>query len=96
MGVAGGKLLPLPEYSIIQPAVIATRESPQAHLGLAVRLIGGQELPAQGGIHITDYSAELGFEDGLEIDVLGIGYPLYGELFPEHVTAYKAELPEAE
>jgi len=95
MGVAGGKLLPSPEYSIIQPSVIATRESSQAHLRLVVRLVGGRELPAEGGVHITDYSAELGIDDGLEIDVFGIGYPLYGELFPEHVAAYKAQFSKA-
>src|SRR5512133_4403840 len=95
MGVAGGKLLPSPEYSIIQASVIARREGSQAHLGLVVRLVGGRDVPAQGGVHIADYSAELGIEDGLEIDVFGIGYPLYEELFPEHVAAYKAQFSKA-
>ena len=89
MGVATGKLLPLPEYRLIQPAVIAKRQGSQAHLALAVRLVGGIELPSAGGVHISDYSDDLGIEDGLEVDVLGIGYPLYEELFPEHVAAYK-------
>jgi len=96
MGVAGGRLLPSAEYPTIQPSLIATREGSQAHLGLAVRLVGGRELPAQGGVHITDYSAELGIEDGLEVDVLGIGYPLYRELFPDHIAAYRGRFPEAE
>lgn len=82
-------------YSIIQRSVVATCEESQAHLGLVVRLVGGRDLPAQGGVHITDYSAELGIEDGIEIDVLGIDYPLYGELFPEHVAAYRAQFPNA-
>jgi hypothetical protein len=92
MGVAEGKFLPSPAYARIQPAVLAARESSQAQLSLTVRLIGGQVLPAQGGVHILDYSDELG-ADGLEVSVLGIGYPLYEELFPEHVAAYRAQLP---
>jgi hypothetical protein len=32
---------------------------------------------------------------GLEIDVLGIGYPLYEELFPKHVADYKARFTKA-
>ena len=91
MGVAGGKLLPSPEYAKIQPSVIAARESTQEHLGLLVRLVGGQEPPAQGGVHIIDYSVEPGVEAGLEVEVPGIGYPLYEELFPGHVEDYKAQ-----
>jgi hypothetical protein len=95
MGVAGGKLLPSPEYAAIQPSVINTREGSQAHLALVVRLVDGRDLPAQGGVHITDYSAELGLEDGLQVEVLGIGYPLYEELFPEQIAAYKAQIAKA-
>ena len=94
MGVAGGKLLPSPEYSIIQASVIDTRENSQVHLELVVRLAGGQK-PALG-VHITDYSDELGIDDGLEVDVVGIGYPLYGQLFPDHVAAFKAQFLKAQ
>jgi hypothetical protein len=95
MGVAAGKLLPSPAYGAIQPSVVAAREGSQAHLSFVVRLVAGGELPAQGGVQILDYSAELGAE-GLEVHVLGIGYPLYEELFPEHVAAYKAQFLKAE
>jgi hypothetical protein len=90
MGVAEGKFLPSPAYATIQAAVVAARERSQDHLSLAVRVAGGCNLPAQGGVQIIDYSAELGV-DGLQVCVLGIGYPLYGELFPQHVTAYKVQ-----
>ena len=92
MGVAMGKFLPSPAYATIQPAVVALREGSQAHLSLVVRLVGGLALPAQGGVQILDYSAELG-ADGLEVSVFGIGYPLYERLFPEHVAAYDAQFP---
>jgi hypothetical protein len=89
MGIAAGKFLPLPAYAEIQPSVVAAREGSQAHLSVVVRLIGGEELPAQGGVQILDYSAELG-ADGLEIEVLGVSYPLYEELFPGRHPAYVA------
>jgi hypothetical protein len=95
MGVATGVLLPTAGYSFVQADLVATRESSQAHLNLAVRLFGGEELPSAGGVHITDYSVELGIEDGIEVAVLGIGYPLYEELFPEHVAAYRAKFAKA-
>jgi hypothetical protein len=88
MGVATGKFMPLPAYAAIKASVVASRDSSQEHLSLAVRSSDGQLLPAQGGVQIVDYSAELGAE-GIEVHVLGIDYPLYAELFPEHVTAYK-------
>jgi hypothetical protein len=46
-----------------------------------VRTADGQPVPAQGGVQINDYTAELG-PDEIEVEVLGIGYPLYEELFP--------------
>lgn len=92
MGVASGKFFPLPAYESIQPQVIAAREGSQEGLDLAVRAAGGQTIPAQGGVRIDDYSAELG-EDGLEVDVMGIPHPLYEELFPgrheEYVKGFK-------
>jgi hypothetical protein len=90
MGVAGGKFLPSPAYADIQPAVIAARNGLQSHLALTVRLVNSIELPARGGVVIEDYSTELGADDGLRVEVLGIGYPLYEELFPDHVAAYHA------
>jgi hypothetical protein len=35
----------------------------------------GEDIPAQGDVRINDYSSELGPED-IEVQVLGIGYPL--------------------
>ena len=90
MGSAGGKLSPSPAYFTIQPDVVAAREGSQAHLSLVVRRIGGQAIPAQGGVQVLDYSAELGSE-GIEVHVLGIGYPLYEQLFPKHVATYNAQ-----
>jgi hypothetical protein len=88
MGVAEGRLLPLPAYRKLQPMFVAMRDSTQAHLTLAVRTAEHRELPAQGGVRIRDYSAELGDEE-IWVEVNGIGYPLYEELFPHHVESYR-------
>ena len=61
----------------------------QAHLMLSVRSSNGTDLPAQGGVQILDYSAELAAEE-IEVHVLGIAYPTYKKLFPSHVAAYRA------
>jgi hypothetical protein len=89
MGVVQGRFVPSLAYSAIRSSVVEDRDGSQAHLVLAVRPTNGAELPAQGGVRIMDYSAELGDEE-IEVHVLGIGYPLYEELFPEHVAAYRA------
>ena len=41
---------------------LAAREASQEHLSLVVRLSGGLAMPAQGGIRIIDYTAEIGSE----------------------------------
>lgn len=80
MGVAAGRFIPLPQYEGIRPAVVAARSSIQTHLALTVRTADGRLTPA-AGTQINDYSVELGPE-GIEVEVYGIGYPLYEELFP--------------
>ena len=87
MGVAGGLFVPLPEYDEIRSLCIAARESSQEHIGLSVRVPGAEALPTQGGVQILDYGSELGAE-GMEVHACGIPYPLYGELFAQHVAAY--------
>ena len=87
MGVAGGQFVPSTNYALVRPACVAARESSQSHIGLSVRLAGGESVPAQGGVQIFDYSEELG-ESGVEVHVNGIPHPLYERLFPELVAAY--------
>jgi hypothetical protein len=94
MGVALGRFIPLLAYDSIKSAVVATSEADQSNLHLSVCLADGSVLPAQGGVQIVDFSAELGPE-GLQVHVLGIGYPLYQELFPAHVAAYERQLRTA-
>jgi hypothetical protein len=94
MGCAAGRFLPLPSYSSVKDACRIDTDSAnvtsQEHLVLSVRLLGGDVVPAQGGVRILDYSDDL---DGgaIEVHVDGIPYPLYEELFPEHVATYKRQ-----
>ena len=39
------------------------------------------------GVAVLDFSPDLGAE-AIELNVLGIPYPLYGEIFPHHVACY--------
>ena len=87
MGIAGGRFVPTPAYAQIQADCIKHRDSwitiPELTIGLV-----GYTLPIEcsGPITIIDYSSELG---EIEISIHGIPYPLYAELFPQHVESYK-------
>jgi hypothetical protein len=94
MGCAGGRFLPLPSYAPLKMSCLIDPHSgsvsSQEHLALSVRLVGGDVIPAQGGVLILDYSDDTD-RSAIEVDVQGIPYPLYEELFPEHVAAYKRQ-----
>jgi hypothetical protein len=95
MGVAMGRFLPLPAYEAIPPMVVSARNGLQTHLAFTVRAADGHPIPAQGGVQINDYSVELGPE-GIEVEVLGIGYPVYEELFPGRHAEYAAGFRKTE
>lgn len=90
MGVAFGKFIPAPDYEAIRATVIELRGNDDGALRLSAQRADGMELDSLGGVHIEDHSDELG-EDGLEVSVLGIGYPLYEALFPKHVATYRRQ-----
>ena len=86
MGVAFGKFIPNEQYASFVAA------TPLLEPGVrAVSLQGpdGNLIPSEG-TYVRDMSAELGGE-GLEVEALGIPYPLYEALFPAHVQAYKEQ-----
>lgn len=86
MGVAGGRFWPTPAYSSIQRQCIEHRDSWVPISELTVNIEGGESIGCSGGVVIEDYSLELG---EIHVEVYGIPYPLYGELFPQHVQAYE-------
>jgi hypothetical protein len=85
MGVAFGVFMPTDAYSQIQHECM-TNHTDQSALHLSVHTESGMAIPCVG-VSILDDSAET---DPLyaEVNVLGIPYPLYGELFPDHVARY--------
>ncbi|NBF11880.1 hypothetical protein [Pseudomonas sp. Fl4BN1] len=89
MGVAFGVFVPGPGYSRIQGQVRASTQRDQRRFNFTVRIVGGEEIRASGA-SIADYSADCG-ADAIELVVLGIEYPDYGEVFPEHVEAYRRQ-----
>jgi hypothetical protein len=90
MGIAVGKFIPAPAYEHIQAAVVQASGEGLPDLRLSVRITGGEVIQTVGGVHIADYSADLGAE-GQEVSVLGISYPPYDLLFPEHVSSYERQ-----
>ena len=87
MGVASGKFMPLAAYEAIRAQCIASRDMSQKHLAFSIVQPNGLPLPVTLGISVLDYSAELGPTE-IEVHAIGIGYPLYEQLFPAQVAAY--------
>ncbi|OWP73498.1 hypothetical protein CEC48_02660 [Pseudomonas sp. K2I15] len=89
MGVAFGVFVPGLGYSRIQEQVRTFAQRDQRHFKFTVRIVGAEEIRA-AGVSIADYSFDCG-EDAIELSVLGIEYPAYGDVFPEHVAAYQRQ-----
>jgi hypothetical protein len=85
MGVAFGTFVPTADYGSIEHHC-KTNLTDQSSLRLTVRSRTGVELEC-AGVGILDYSAEAD-EQCIEVNVLGISYPPYEELFPNHVASY--------
>lgn len=86
MGVAFGIFRPVPGYSNIRAECISNHAD-QAHLALTVRT-EDQTVLACAGVRIMDCDDG---PDSIEVNVLGISYPAYETLFPEHVAAYERQ-----
>lgn len=91
MGVAFGEFLPNAAYSGIE-GECKTNHADQSALRLSVRTSTGVEVECVG-VGILDYSAEID-PPYVEVNVLGIPYPLYGELLPHHVARYEQQFSE--
>lgn len=61
---------------------------------LSLLLPDGRQIQSSGGVVIEDFSDDLGPE-GLQVTILGIPYPEYEALFPQHVAAYEAQFRPA-
>ena len=88
MGVALGRFFPSSAYSIN----MTSQQDEHSQTSLSLRIQGGETLQSAGGVHITDFSADLG-PDGIEVSILGITNPPYDLLFPQHVASYENQFP---
>ena len=88
MGVAFGQFKPTDAYRTIQKQCIENH-SDQSSLKLSVKT-PHHEIIQCAGVGILDYSPEAG-EECIELNVLGISYPLYEDLFPQHVDRYEQQ-----
>jgi hypothetical protein len=88
MGVAHGRFIPSPEYFKVQAQVVGTYGD-QAHLALCAFSEASAQIPCQV-IAISDQSAELGPEE-IYVELLGVPYPEYQAIFPNHVAAYEKQ-----
>ena len=78
MGVASGRFIPNDAYMDVKSEIIGTSGN-QEHLELTASTEEG--LPIHFvGVVITDLTADLGPE-AVYIEILGVPYPDYGEIF---------------
>ena len=86
MGVAFGAFIPNERYAAFCEATATLETGVRA---VSLQAPDGAIIPSEG-TYIRDMSAEFG-DEGLEVEALGIPYPLYEALFPEHVKAYDSK-----
>ena len=88
MGVAFGQFVPAEGYQAIRKQCIENHAD-QTALRLTVRTPRNETIQC-AGVAILDYSQDAG-EQFIELNVLGISYPPYEELFPHHVARYEQQ-----
>lgn len=85
MGVVFGNFIPNANYDNLRSKIVGSYGD-QAHLELQVYTETGIRIPCIA-VGIEDNTAEI--PEWLQIEILGIPYPEYENIFPHHVQAYK-------
>jgi len=93
MGVAFGRFIPNPAYRSVQPHCIEKGINGVTIPALTVHTNVGASIECSGGVQIIDLSPKMG-DAGIQIHINGVPYPLYAELFPHHVKAYRDQFPD--
>ncbi len=88
IGIASGQFKLADGYAAIQNEC-STNHHDQTVLGLSIQTEAGLVIPCEG-LAILDYSKVLP-SPCIEVNIFGIPYPLYGELFPQQVTLYERQ-----
>ena len=91
MGVAFGSFIPNDLYASVKPEIVGSWGN-QEHLELTASTPNGLPIKCLA-VAINDRTADISPE-ALFVEILGIPYPDYAEIFPEHVKAYQKLYPE--
>ncbi len=81
-GGASGRFVPAPAYAAVRQYFAEHTINWVPMPNLTLWLAGGGSVECVGGLQVMDSSVALG-KDMIEVDVAGITYPSYDELFPD-------------
>ncbi len=90
MGVAFGHFLPTKQFEHFRVNAESLDKESRRWQNLVVKTSNGQIIECNAGAVIIEYGSPNDII-GIEVSCLGIGYPLYEDLFPHHVKAYKEQ-----
>ena len=89
MGVAFGDFLETEKFASLRPQAERLDDySRRWRKNLILKGSNGDTIECHAGIAIIEYGPPIKC-DAIQVSCLGIGYPLYEELFPHHVKAYE-------
>jgi len=91
MGVAHGSMTTVDAYAEFQDRIIVAAGGPAGGIELSVRRADSLKAIPCAGVGILDAGGQI--PEPPQVEVLGIPYPEYDELFPNHVAAYKTQFP---
>ncbi|MGJ8532427.1 MAG: hypothetical protein ACSHYC_09630 [Alphaproteobacteria bacterium] len=95
MGCAEGRFFPNEKFEEFQSRVLPELDDdPQLRrwIGLSVSTDGGVQIECIG---VALFELDFGNYKELRVDAIGIGYPLYEELFPGRHAAYAASFDQS-
>ena len=90
MGVAFGQFIPTDKFEDYRSKAEVLDDDSRKWQNLSVKTPNGYDLECFAGVVIIEYGP---IDDvfAIEATCLGIGYPLYEELFPHHVKSYQEQ-----
>lgn len=91
MGVVFGVFLETEKFAYLRPQAERLDDySRRWGKSLVLKGTNGKIIECYAGIVIIEYGPPIK-RDAIQVTCLGIGYPLYEELFPHHVKAYEEQ-----
>jgi hypothetical protein len=81
MGGASGRFVPAPAYAAVRQRFLDLVANWVPMPNLTLWLAGGGPVECVGGVMVMDFGVEAG-RDAIQLDVAGITFPSYDELFP--------------